>query len=217
MGLRSTATTVVATVDEGGDGRQTDGPTAEHRDALADLDLGLVGRVHADGQGLDEGGHIQGHIGGNLMEAVPIGLGDEQQRGQSAFGCTVADPADHVVPGLHDDPIADPRRRHVGPDPLDDSRHLVAETHGAPPGPASPPIAMYERSLPQTPHAATRTTASRGPGSGWGPRRPGRHQARGPAPAALRTLSSRRRRNKNAMASRMAASTTSTRTPRSLR
>ena len=39
---------------------------------------------------------------------------------------------------------------------------------GSGPGPAMPPIRMYDRSLPQIPHAAIFTTASRGPGSGGG-------------------------------------------------
>ena len=33
------------------------------------------------------------------------------------------------LPGWHHDPVADPHGRHVGPDPVDDARHLVAEAH----------------------------------------------------------------------------------------
>ncbi len=64
------------------------------------------------------------------MEPIPVGLRDEQKGGESAFRCSVTDPADLVVAGFDDDPVADAHRRHVRSDPVDDARHLVAKAHG---------------------------------------------------------------------------------------
>ena len=50
----------------------------------------------------------------------------------------VADPAELVAARLDDDPVADVRGRHVGPDPVDDTGHLVAEAHGCPGRPGDP-------------------------------------------------------------------------------
>ena len=63
-----------------------------------------------------------------------------------------------------------PARALVTSDPTQSTTPAISWPRhmGVSPGPASPPILMYERSLPQMPHAATRTTTSRGPGSGVG-------------------------------------------------
>ncbi len=49
----------VATVNQGSDGSKPYRATTEHRDTLADPDLGLISSVHADGEGLCEGGHVE--------------------------------------------------------------------------------------------------------------------------------------------------------------
>ena len=97
----------VAAVDQGGDGGEADRPTSEHGDALAGLDVGLVGGAHADGQRLRQGGHVERQIIGDAMEPAAVGVGHEEERREAAFGRAVADPAQLVVARLHDHPVAD--------------------------------------------------------------------------------------------------------------
>ena len=58
-------------VDQGGDGGEPDGPTAEHGHPVAGLHVGLVGSLHPDGQRLGERGHVEGEIVGHGEQAGP--------------------------------------------------------------------------------------------------------------------------------------------------
>ena len=110
-----------------------------------------------------------GMRGGHRVQPVAVGVGDEEQRREPALRAAVADPAELVVPGVDHDAVADAGRARPGRRPSRRSRPSRARDTSAPaPGPATPPSRMYERSLPQIPHAATRTTTSSGPGSGSG-------------------------------------------------
>ena len=113
------------------DGRQADGPASEHGDALSGLDVRLVGGAHADSQGLRERRHVERQVAGDTVEPGAVGVGDEEERCESPLRGAVADPTQFVVARLHDDAVAGAGDRDVGPDPVDDARHLVAEAHRA--------------------------------------------------------------------------------------
>ncbi len=118
------------------------GPASEHGDAVTRSHVGLVGGVHADGERLGEGGHLERQVVGNMVEPAAIGFGDQEERGQSALGGTVPDPPELVVARLDHDPVADAAVATSAPTrsttpAISWPRHI-----GAPPGPASPPILM---------------------------------------------------------------------------
>ena len=209
----------VAAVDQRGDGRQPDGSAPEDGDPVPGMHLGLLCRPHPDGQRLGQRGHVEWEAVGDPVEPSPVGLGDQEEWSETAFGRAVADPAELVVARLHDHPVTDRGGRDLGPDPVHGAGHLVAEAHrGA--GRAG------QATHPDVGEVAAADAAGRHPdddvagdrGRVPRPRRPGRRRARGLVPAAragVRQDPSGRKRND--MASRMAVATTSIRTPKSFR
>ena len=143
MGLRSTATTrLVAAVDQGGDGGEPDRPAPEHGHTVAGFDLGLVGGVHPDRERLGERGHVERQVVGDAVEAPSVGLGDQQERGEPAFGGAVADPTELVVPGCTT--TRSPTRALVTSGPTQSTTPAISWPRhiGVPAGPATPPIVM---------------------------------------------------------------------------
>ena len=129
-------------VDQGGDRREPDRPAPEDRHALTVPDLGLIGGVHPDGQRLGEGGHVERQPVGHRVEPSAVGVGDEEQRSEPAFGPTVADAAELVVARLDDHPVTDPNAVTSAPTQstmpaISWPRHI-----GLPVGPATPPSLM---------------------------------------------------------------------------
>ena len=120
---------VVAAVDEGRDGRQTDRAAAEDAHTVPRAHVGLLGGVHAHREGLGERRHVERQVLGHRVQPTPVDLGDQEERGETTLGRAVADAAELVVAGLHHDAVADADAPDVGTDPVDHAGDLVAETH----------------------------------------------------------------------------------------
>jgi len=121
----------VSTVDQGCNGSQSDGPTAEHGDAVTILDLGLVGRAHPDRQRFTERGDVEGQTLGHEEQPSPVHVGDQQLGGEASLLGSIADAAPLVVARMDHNPVTDPDRGDVGTDPLDRAGDLVAQAQGS--------------------------------------------------------------------------------------
>lgn len=122
---------------------QAHGPGAHDHHRLARVQLGQAGDVHADGEGLDQGALLQGHVVGQLVAEV---LGGGPEAGQGAvdggrggelhLGAEVvlarqaAGAAAAWITRLDGDAVADLEGGHGVADLSDDAGGLVAQDHG---------------------------------------------------------------------------------------
>ena len=128
-----------------GDGgaEQADGAGTHDDNGLAGLDLGLLGDVHGDGEGLDEGALLEGdglgelvaEVGGGGPEAgqgaVIGGSGGELHvRAEVVVARKALDAAAAGVAGLESDAVADGEGLDGVADGNDGAGRLVAEDHG---------------------------------------------------------------------------------------
>ena len=160
----------------------------------------------------------RGRSSGTANKPAPVDVGDEQLGGEPSLGGAVSDAAPLVVARMDDDPVADPGRVDVGADPLDRAGDLVAEAQwgvGRPGHAAHPDVGEIAATDAAGSHGHQRVVRA-------GIRRPDLVEPHVPravhpdllhGPTCLRAAGS----NKKDMASRIPASTISTRMPSSLR
>ena len=115
------------------DGEKPDRAAPDNGHPVPRLHLALVHRLHADRGWFGQCGDLQRHVIGDREQSSPLGrLAHQEERGETAFICSAAEPAQSLVGWVDDDPVARSDDAHLASDPLDHAGHLVAQRHRSP-------------------------------------------------------------------------------------